>query len=248
MKEISTNNVYMGRKIISFSSIDSTNDYILKNIENLQEGVCVQADFQEAGKGRLGRTWKSDEMKGLYFSVLIAPKVETEKLSQITMMTAVAVSKALENAGLKTEIKWPNDILINGKKIVGILTEHRAINEKNYLVIGVGVNVSFEENDFPESIKDVSTSMLLETGNFPDLETLLIDMLFFMDKEYIEFIDTGNLKNDYLNRHNSLRECLIRIDGELKKVNIIEIDKDGRLVAELDGKTMRIVSGEIIPA
>ena len=157
----------IGRDIRVFQETTSTNDVVDKlGRDGVKEGVVVFAESQTRGRGRLGRNWVSARGKGLWFSVLLRPPLPPQAATQITVASATAMSRALrEVSGVRAEIKWPNDILVNERKLCGILTEMTAELDKiNYIVLGIGVNVNFAAEDFPAELRKIATSLAIEKG------------------------------------------------------------------------------------
>jgi BirA family biotin operon repressor/biotin-[acetyl-CoA-carboxylase] ligase len=159
----------MNITVLTFDSIDSTNSEALKQAQlGADEGLCIVARQQTAGRGRHGRTWVSKKDAGLYFSIVLRPKIETQFLPLITLMTGVAVHDTLTEIGIKSDIKWVNDILVDGKKICGILAETTETAEGLAVIVGIGVNL--KSSNFPPEIADIATSIeehgLVPTG-FP---------------------------------------------------------------------------------
>src|SRR3954463_15424461 len=149
--------------ILRFDSIDSTNTEALKQAHlGADEGLCVIAKQQTAGRGRQGRVWISPKDSGLYISVVLRPLIEAKYVSLITLTAAVAVFDALAEMGLEPDIKWPNDILINEKKICGILAETINTDKGFAVVVGIGINVS--SANFPPELVDTATSLEAELG------------------------------------------------------------------------------------
>lgn len=159
---LSTN--YIGRKIYYFPKLESTNiiakEKATHKEEGVNEGTIVIAERQSAGKGRLGRKWFSPT-GGIWLSIILYPQLSPSYIPRITLMTAVAVVKAIERcAQIKGQIKWPNDILINEKKVCGILTEMSAeLDLINWVVVGIGINVDIKKQEFPEDIREKTTSL-----------------------------------------------------------------------------------------
>jgi len=152
----------LGREIIYLDNVDSTNNYAKKiSSEGCLEGTVVVSEQQSSGRGRLGRDWHSERGKGIWMSVVLRPSIESERVQIITLAAAVAVVKAINYVtGIETGIKWPNDILLDGKKLCGILTEMSSEVERiNYLILGIGINVSQSKNDFPENLREQATSL-----------------------------------------------------------------------------------------
>ena len=159
----------MNFNILRFDTIDSTNTEAAKQAKlGADEGLCIIARQQTAGRGRHGRTWISDQDSGLYFSVVLRPKLDPRYVPLITQMTGVALYDALQEFGLKPDIKWVNDILIGDKKISGILAE--TLDTPTGLAVVVGIGVNLTSRNFPDEIADTATSIEAETGKriFPD--------------------------------------------------------------------------------
>ncbi len=157
----------IGRDIRVFHETTSTNDLADKlGRDGVKEGAVVIADKQNKGRGRLGRSWISLPGRGLWFSVLLRPPLSPQAATQLTIASATAVVRALQKStGLRCDVKWPNDILINGRKICGILTEMAAELESiKHIVLGIGLNVNFAEDDFPPDIRKIASSLKIETG------------------------------------------------------------------------------------
>jgi BirA family transcriptional regulator, biotin operon repressor / biotin---[acetyl-CoA-carboxylase] ligase len=157
----------IGRDIRVFQETTSTNDLADKlGRDGVKEGVVVLAETQSRGRGRLGRTWISSQGKGLWFSVLLRPPLSPRAATQITIASATAVVRTLRRCtGLAFEVKWPNDILYRDKKVCGILTEMAAELESiKHMVLGIGLNVNFEANDFPPDLRKIATSLKIESG------------------------------------------------------------------------------------
>lgn len=173
----------MNFNILRYDTIDSTNTEALKQAKSgADEGLCIVAREQTAGRGRHGRTWVSAKDSGLYFSIVLRPKLEMRFLPLITLMTGVAVSDTLAGLGLKPDIKWVNDILINEKKICGILAETTDINDGLAVVVGIGINL--KPSNFPPEIADTVTSIETETGCYAGIEELLASLTRFLGYFY----------------------------------------------------------------
>jgi len=146
----------------------------------------VFAESQTRGRGRLGRSWVSPADKGLWFSVLLRPKMRPAEATRLTVAAATAIRRAIQTVtGLAPEIKWPNDLLINGRKVAGILTELGAETDQvRYLIVGVGIDVNQEPGDFPEELGGVAGSLRMATGNSLDRPTLAAEVLRELDRDY----------------------------------------------------------------
>lgn len=161
----------MNITILDFDSIDSTNTEALKQARiGAEEGLCVVARQQTAGRGRHGRAWVSEKDAGLYFSIVLRPKIETQFLPLVTLMSGVAVHDALAEFGIEADIKWVNDLLVREKKICGILAETTDTNDGLAVVVGVGINL--KSSNFPPEIAGTATSIEDETRQRVSFEEL----------------------------------------------------------------------------
>src|SRR5512137_1367580 len=157
----------IGSDIRFFEQTDSTNKVALGlAFGGAPEGTAVIADSQTGGRGRHGRSWFSPPGKNIYTSIIIRPAIDPVASSQVTLMTGVAVAELLEAlCPGRIDLKWPNDVLANGRKICGILAESRATAVKvDYIVIGIGINVNMAEGDIEDGLRDIATSVKIETG------------------------------------------------------------------------------------
>lgn len=163
----------MNFTILRFESIDSTNTEAINQAKRgAGEGLCVVANRQTEGRGRHGRTWISPKDTGLYFSIVLRPRIETRFLPLLTLMSAVAVYDSLvEIYRLKPDIKWANDVHVKGKKISGILAETTETSRNPAVVVGIGINL--KSSNFPPELEEIATSIEAETGNVPNAEILL---------------------------------------------------------------------------
>jgi BirA family biotin operon repressor/biotin-[acetyl-CoA-carboxylase] ligase len=154
--------------------------------DGVKEGVVVFAESQTKGRGRLGRKWISPAHKGLWFSILLRPDLRPQETTQLTVASATALRRAIQSeTGLKPEIKWPNDILIGGKKVAGILTELSAeLDKVHYVVLGIGIDVNLDANEFPEELKKIATSLKIETGEMISRSELATAILRELDFDY----------------------------------------------------------------
>lgn len=180
-------NKIIGKNLIVLDSVNSTNDYLKKlGNEGCENGTVVVAREQTKGKGRLGRTWQSKKDDGIAFSVLLRPSVAPSEVSAITPLAGLAVCKAIrEYTKLDCVIKWPNDIIVGRKKLVGILTEMSAeFDAVEYVITGIGINV--DHTSFPEEIAFKATSLLLETGRHLDKNEFLACVLEHLENEFVK--------------------------------------------------------------
>lgn len=241
---------WLAKKIIYLPVTDSTNTQAKKmGEEGAEHGTLVVTQCQTAGRGRRGRSWESPE-GNVYFTFLLRPEVEISRASMITLVAALAVAKAVDDVtGLDSKIKWPNDVVANGKKLCGILTESSSDLEYiNYAVVGIGINVN--QTAFPEEIAETASSLLLETGHTVDRGQLLGVFLNRFEQYYETFIQTEDMSGlrDVYNEKlvNCGREVKI-IEKDRKRVlKALGIDNDGGLVVEnSEGERESIISGEV---
>lgn len=243
---------FLGRKIYYYDTIASTNKEAKKIASLEDEGRLVIAEEQIEGKGRLGRSWISPKGKGIWMSIVLKPDLEPFKIGAITLLGAAAVYKGLKNMGIDSEIKWPNDILIKGKKVSGILTEMSAeLNMLNYIVMGIGINVNLEEDDIPEELKEKATSIKIDQKKAIDRKELLANILNEFEKLYIPFRDGGDtLEGIEICRKNSAtigKEVRITRANKERRGKALDIDHKGELVVEFEnGDIENIFAGEVL--
>ena len=245
------NTKFIGRNIQYFDTIDSTNKKTKEIAEESTDGTVIISEEQTLGRGRLGRNWSSPKGKSLLISILLKPNIEPSKVSNITLVGAVALIKTLEDFDIQGLIKWPNDIIINGKKIAGILTELSAeINQVNYVVMGIGVNLYTNEEEFPEDIRHKAGSILSETGKTINRKKFTGKFLNCFEKYYQEYFLGNNF--DEIIKISKERSILmgkeVKIVGrdysyEAKVLNITE--KGHLLIEKKDGSKEEIYSGEV---
>ena len=238
---------FIGQNIEYFETIDSTNIYAGKVAGKSKEGTVIISDEQTAGKGRTGRKWVSKQKEGIYFSLILKPEIPLIKASFLTQVAGAALTAAFEKMGVDVTIKWPNDIILNGKKIAGILTEMQAeIDRIFYIVVGIGINL-YNEN-FDEEIIHKATSVLKE-GHRIEREELLKNFFEEFEKMYVAFLEGDNREVLKKLREKSAvigREIYVVNGDDRRKAEAKDIDDDGNLVVEFeDGKVETIFTGEV---
>jgi BirA family biotin operon repressor/biotin-[acetyl-CoA-carboxylase] ligase len=177
----------IGRDIRVFEQTTSTNDVIEKLArDGVKEGAVVFAESQTKGRGRLGRKWISPTRKGLWFSILLRPDLRPQETTQLTVASATALRRAIvSETKLQPEIKWPNDILLGGKKVAGILTELNAeLDRVRYVILGIGIDVNQTVEEFPKELRKIATSLKIETGETISRADLATAILRELDLEY----------------------------------------------------------------
>jgi BirA family transcriptional regulator, biotin operon repressor / biotin---[acetyl-CoA-carboxylase] ligase len=178
----------VGREIIVLEKTGSTNDAVLEMARNSNEGLVLFAEEQTAGRGQRGNRWESPARKGLWFSVLLRPKIDINQSAQLTAWAAEGVSDSIQkDFFLETSIKLPNDIQINGRKVAGVLVEMRAQEKGPHLAIaGIGINVNQSLQDFPEKLRDRAISLAVALGRRVDRQKFAIVLLRNLDRSYRE--------------------------------------------------------------
>ena len=177
----------VGRDIRVFEETSSSNDVVARLArDGLKEGLVVFAESQTKARGRLGRRWLAPTKKGLWFSILLRPELRPQEATRLTIASATAVRRAIAvQTGLRAEIKWPNDILVGGKKAAGILTELYAELERvQYVVLGIGIDVNLNATDFPAELRPLATSLKIELGKTVSRPELAVRVLQELDYEY----------------------------------------------------------------
>ena len=242
----------IGKNIIYYDSIGSTNSKAKELAEAGEEhGTVIISEEQTSGRGRLGRSWVSPKYKGIWMSIILRPNIITKNISQITLLGAAAVQKAIMKMGISTSIKWPNDIILNSKKVCGILTEMSGeVDHINYLVMGIGINVNLQEEDVPFDLKDMATSLKLESGKYIERKLLLANVLNIFEELYSDFVQNGSIKETIeICRENSIligKEVQLINRGKVTTAKAIDISDEGELVIEdSTGLIEYIVSGEV---
>lgn len=173
----------MNLTILRFDRLGSTNtEAIAQAKRGADEGLCTVAREQTGGRGRHGRTWVSEKDAGLYFSIVLRPRVEMRFLPLVTLMSAVAVFETLKEHGVNPDIKWPNDLLAGGKKICGILAEITDTPKGRAVIVGIGINL--RSSAFPPEIADTATSIEHETGNPPSPDDVLLSLTRCLSEYY----------------------------------------------------------------
>jgi BirA family biotin operon repressor/biotin-[acetyl-CoA-carboxylase] ligase len=245
---------YLGSEIISYKRVDSTNTVAYELAEQgLAEGAVVFADEQVKGKGRQGRVWRSAPGCGIYMSCILRPHMAPNEIPKITLIAAVAVAKAIRKCtGLDAMIKWPNDILVKGKKICGILTEMKAEQDRiDFIILGIGVNVNTKVKDLPMG----GSSLREESRHLSGRENI---SRVNLAKSILESIEEhyNTLKNDGSGSIIEEWKALSAMLGSRIKVVLPDrtfdahahnIDPDGALVVRLDsGVLEKISSGDVV--
>lgn len=241
---------FIGRNLEYFHSLSSTNIKAKEIGIESEEGTLIIAEEQTKGKGRLGRNWTSPKGKGIWMSIILKPEIDPRKVSKITLIGAAAVNQGLKDIGIDSKIKWPNDIIINNKKVSGILTEMSCeLNQIYYVVMGIGINANLNKEDLGENLLDKATSLKMAIGKEVNRKKLLASILNSFEKLYIPFSEKEDLSQSInICRENS---CLIGkevriIRGDTETLGkTVDIDEEGGLVIDYGDRIESIISGEV---
>lgn len=244
------NTKWIGRKTFFYDRIDSTNLEAKRLAEEgCENGTLIIADYQEAGRGRRGRRWEAPAGTTILMSLLLKPEIDLNHASMITLVSALAVSKAIaKQTGQPAWIKWPNDIVMNGKKVCGILTE---MSVKSggiaYIIVGIGINVNTEQ--FPEEIRNIATSIRMETDRQINREELIEVVWAYFEEDYEIYLKTQDLENlteDYdsrlVNRNQQVRVLDPKepFEGEARGITPF-----GELIVDTEDGRRLVSSGEV---
>lgn len=245
---------WVGRRIFFYEETDSTNNQA-KNLasEGAEHGTLVVSDKQTQGKGRRGRSWSSPAQTGIFMSLILKPACSPEHASMLTLVAALAGARAVRKVtGLSVGIKWPNDLVVNKKKVTGILTEMSADTGRiHYVVVGVGINANMTE--FPEEIRETATSLCLEAGHEVDRAELIAAFLNDFEVQYQRFEET----EDFSLLQGEYNEYLLNRDKEVRildpfhpeggyMAHALGVDRRGGLLIERENHvTESITSGEV---
>ena len=242
---------FIGKDIVFFEEVDSTN-HVAKQLarEGAASGTVVVAAAQGKGRGRLERPFFSPGGKGIWSSVILRPHILPQEAPKCTLLAAVAVAMAMKRFGLRAEIKWPNDILHEGKKLTGILTEMSAeLDRINYIVIGTGINVNIEEEEFPEDLRDKATSLSVMKGEklprvafFQAVLEALDELCTILDEEGFSPIVAR------------WREYAVTLGQEVHVIGVagkdsfdgraVDIADEGALLVETEDGVRRVLAGD----
>jgi len=245
-------NEIIGRDIRVFQETGSTNDVIEKLArDGVPEGVVVFAESQTKGRGRLGRKWISPPRKGLWFSVLLRPELRPAAATQLTVAAATALVRAIRNrAHVEPQIKWPNDILLNRKKIAGVLTELSAeLDQIKYVILGVGVDVNLTANDLSADLRKTATSLRIETGHTFRRAELAAAILSELDKDYARIRKNAfsSVAEEWERHCGTLgHQVAINMGTRVVEGRAESLDENGALLLRTDhGHLERIIGGDV---
>lgn len=242
---------YIGREFVYLESVDSTNRIAKELAFEKKEGLVIISEEQLGGKGRMGRNWISPKYKGIWMTILIKPDIDPSEASKITLIASAAIHKAMDKMGIYTQIKWPNDILINRKKICGVLTEMNCeLDLVNYMIVGIGINANLDRKDFSEDLKEKASSIKMEIGKEVNRKELVGNILNEFEKLYEAYKNNGHIKESIeINRQNLvfLNEKIKIIKRDSEEIVLAkDLDDNGMLIVEHEDESIeKIFSGEI---
>ena len=247
------NTKFIGKNLFIYNEVSSTNTVAkFLSMNNVENGTVVISEKQTNARGRSGKSWESP-LGGIWLSVILNPSVDHSRLPLITLATGVAVAKTFERVGIPNpEIKWPNDIMINGKKACGILTEAVAkFNTIENIIVGVGIDANLDVSQFPEELQSGTTTLKEELNRDGD-ENLLISIFLeelekiielFQDKEYETILKEWRKRSYTIGKIVEVREPF----NTYYDAYVVGIGKEGALIVEkIDGSLEKVISGECI--
>ncbi len=243
---------FIGQNIFYQESVPSTQKiaHRLAN-DSAPEGTVVIAEEQLSGKGRMGREWHSPKYTGIWMSLILRPNISLSNAPQLTLLAAVSVVQAIEEtAGIRPEIKWPNDLLLNGKKITGILTElHAEADRIHSIIIGIGINVNQQLSDFPDELHSIATSLAIEKGEKVSRAALIRSIFKHFENLYVLYLEEGfaQIKQFWETYAVSIgKHIKARTLNEIIEGKALGITNDGVLqIQDLNGKIHHVYSADI---
>jgi BirA family biotin operon repressor/biotin-[acetyl-CoA-carboxylase] ligase len=252
MRKLKLKTRYIGKGIHYFDEVNSTNEKANELAANVEEGTVIIAEKQKEGIGRFGRGWISPK-GGVYVSVILKPKTTPINASKMTLIAGIAVAKVIIRLGLDAKLKWPNDVLIHGKKVAGILTSTSIKDSKiDYVIVGIGINVNIDISTFPKELQKSVTSLKEELKKEVSMEMITEDILCEVEINYEIFkFKKGNftyLLNEWRRLSNTIgKKVKIKMRTEVIEGEAVGVNRDGALILKLeDGSLKNIIAGECI--
>ncbi|MCI0495775.1 biotin--[acetyl-CoA-carboxylase] ligase [candidate division KSB1 bacterium] len=242
----------LGNRVYAFWSVGSTNEFAYRRaLQGDLEGVLVIAEQQTKGKGRKSRHWDSPFYKGLWFSLILRPDIEASKAGLLPYLAGVSVAEAVENLlKLTPDLKWPNDLLFQGKKFCGILSEVEFQNGKvKFIILGIGINVNQKPDEFPEQYQHQATSLRQNYNSRIDRAELLAEVLYCLEQNYKSIATYG--LNEIVSKWKKRcpqfgKEIVIIQDDVQVQGQFVDIDDNGCLILQTEsGAIKKIVAGDI---
>jgi BirA family transcriptional regulator, biotin operon repressor / biotin---[acetyl-CoA-carboxylase] ligase len=244
---------FIGRQLTYLAQTDSTNLQVRRRaLEGAEEGLVLLADCQSAGKGRMGREWQSPEGVNLYFSILLRPPLPPASAAQIPLLAGIAAARGISRAtGLEGRIKWPNDVLLGGKKIAGILAEMEAEGGQiRFVILGIGVNVNWRRRDMPAFLRETATSLMEEGGDEFSRFRVADEIFEEFEREYTLFLREGfsaGVREEWnrLSWVNQKHVIASAVDKTWEGL-ALGLDEDGALLLEdEEGRIHRFIAGDV---
>jgi BirA family biotin operon repressor/biotin-[acetyl-CoA-carboxylase] ligase len=242
----------IGRAIHLFRTVDSTNDEAKAlAVRGALEGTVVIADSQRRGRGRMGRPWASPGGVGIYLSVILRPAIQPHDAPSLTLLGAVAVAEAIEEvAGLAAGVKWPNDLIVRGRKVGGILGEVAAeASHLHYVVLGIGINVNQTEASFEGELRHTATSLRIETGRLVDRTAMIRSLCERLDRWYNCFLSEGlaPIIEGLRQRCLTLGQRVVARSGDQQLCGLaVDLDHAGALlIRDADQQLHRLIAGDV---
>lgn len=241
----------IGRRIEFHEEVGSTNTEAMRlALEGAPEGTVVLADAQSAGRGRLDRTWESPPSRNLYLSVVLRPDIPAARASLIPLTAGVAAADALlQYCPGRVRLKWPNDVLVGGKKICGILTEMRTRGDRvHFLVVGMGVNLNMQKLDFPRELRETATSMRIETGGDVDRLDFAVRLFESLERWYRVFLGGGEaaIRERWLQGADLVGKRVEVVLGKTtERGTVVGLDPTGALLLEGETGLRQVLAGDI---
>ena len=246
------NTTVFGRRLHLLESTLSTQVEAIKLAEEGAEaGTLVISDMQTNGRGRLGRNWFSPAGKGIWMSLVLRPELPVRFMPQLTLLTGVAVCSAIRKVtGVEAGLKWPNDILVNGRKVCGILLEAATEDNKvRYCIAGIGIDVNLSEQDYPEELRSVATSLKVESGTSVSRSRLIGEVMNELEARYLQYENEGFapiLKEwEALSASLGQRVRSVTLNHVIEGTAVGLSDSGGLVVLTEEGKNSTIFSGEV---
>jgi len=239
---------FFGHELYYYPVTGSTNDDAFRlGVAGAPEGTVVIADSQTKGKGRMQRSWHSPVGSNIYTSIILRPQIDPARALQISILAGVAVAEVLESyCPGKIKLKWPNDVLLDGKKVCGILSQAKAaVNKVDFIVLGIGINVNI--NQFPQEISDMATSLAIETGREISRQELIIGLYENLTKWYKQLLQDGfsRIKEKWLSYSLLIGQTVqIVFQEEVVSGKAIGIDEYGSLILLAGNKEVKVSAGD----
>ena len=238
----------IGKKILHFETIESTNDYAKKIALEELDGTVIISEEQTKGRGRVGKQWYSKSGEGIWMSIILKPDIIPQKAPFITLIVGASIVKALNKLDVETFIKWPNDITINNKKVAGILTElSTEVDKINYIVLGIGINTKTMK--FSQEISEIATSLYKEGYEISRVD-IVRSILEEFEKLYLQYVNE-NVRKETLSicrKYSAIigKDIYLIKEDEKELVRCLDINDDGNLIVRNENNIIQeIISGEI---